>query len=266
MFNSTLSCILTGLITWRYNSNFAPFQTKTNNMLSVEKFIFMLFPIAVILVMAYSLHDWQLLALLVLMVIIHKMFLYFLTLFHNGCLLISHNARPSGLDWKVFSSSCLPKKFREDWSFGGLTYKISGIPDGEWPQSHNKVRVIFLWIIHCDKDYLSQFSQFSVVTSQYNGQFSSSYYIFVLIIYCFMQKCHIHIDFKLPFIVSIKLKSSQGCFLSILNSQVHSVHSSNYSTLSNHRHVKKITCLAFSLAFLPSAMLWCRTTSYDGPC
>lgn len=71
------------------------------------------------------------------------------------------------------------------------------------------------------------------------------------LIYCFMQKCHIHIDFKLPFIVSIKLKSSQGRFLSILNSQVHSVHSSNYSTLSNHRHVKKITCLAFSLAFSP---------------
>uniref|UniRef100_A0A9R1SSR9 nucleoside diphosphate phosphatase n=2 Tax=Cyprinus carpio TaxID=7962 RepID=A0A9R1SSR9_CYPCA len=35
-----------------------------------------------------------------------------------------------GLDWKVFRSSCLPKKFREDWSFGGLTYKVSGIPDG----------------------------------------------------------------------------------------------------------------------------------------
>uniref|UniRef100_A0A8C1FVV9 nucleoside diphosphate phosphatase n=1 Tax=Cyprinus carpio TaxID=7962 RepID=A0A8C1FVV9_CYPCA len=36
----------------------------------------------------------------------------------------------TGLDWKVFRSSCLPKKFREDWSFGGLTYKVSGIPDG----------------------------------------------------------------------------------------------------------------------------------------
>uniref|UniRef100_A0A8C9S187 nucleoside diphosphate phosphatase n=1 Tax=Scleropages formosus TaxID=113540 RepID=A0A8C9S187_SCLFO len=34
------------------------------------------------------------------------------------------------LDWKVFTSSCLPKKFREDWTFGGLTYKVSGIPDG----------------------------------------------------------------------------------------------------------------------------------------
>ncbi|XP_061111887.1 ectonucleoside triphosphate diphosphohydrolase 5 [Conger conger] len=35
-----------------------------------------------------------------------------------------------GLEWKVFTSSCLPKKFREDWTFGGITYKISGIPDG----------------------------------------------------------------------------------------------------------------------------------------
>lgn len=35
-----------------------------------------------------------------------------------------------GLDWKVFKSSCLPKKFREDVTFGGTTYKVSGIPDG----------------------------------------------------------------------------------------------------------------------------------------
>uniref|UniRef100_A0A668AAG3 nucleoside diphosphate phosphatase n=1 Tax=Myripristis murdjan TaxID=586833 RepID=A0A668AAG3_9TELE len=27
-------------------------------------------------------------------------------------------------------SSCLPKKFRDEWSFGGLTYQVSGIPDG----------------------------------------------------------------------------------------------------------------------------------------
>lgn len=38
----------------------------------------------------------------------------------------------SGLDWKVFKSSCLPKKFREDVTFGGTTYKVSGIPDGKW--------------------------------------------------------------------------------------------------------------------------------------
>lgn len=36
-----------------------------------------------------------------------------------------------GLDWKVFSSSCLPKKFRENVTFSGTTYKVSGIPDGK---------------------------------------------------------------------------------------------------------------------------------------
>ncbi|KAM8915440.1 ectonucleoside triphosphate diphosphohydrolase 5 [Spinachia spinachia] len=35
-----------------------------------------------------------------------------------------------GLDWKVFTSSCLPKKFRDDLTFGGNTYKVSGISDG----------------------------------------------------------------------------------------------------------------------------------------
>uniref|UniRef100_A0A669CS56 nucleoside diphosphate phosphatase n=1 Tax=Oreochromis niloticus TaxID=8128 RepID=A0A669CS56_ORENI len=30
----------------------------------------------------------------------------------------------------VFSSSCLPKKFRENVTFSGTTYKVSGIPDG----------------------------------------------------------------------------------------------------------------------------------------
>uniref|UniRef100_A0A8C7JTC7 nucleoside diphosphate phosphatase n=1 Tax=Oncorhynchus kisutch TaxID=8019 RepID=A0A8C7JTC7_ONCKI len=37
----------------------------------------------------------------------------------------------TGLEWRVFKSACLPKKFREEWSFGGLTYTVSGIPDGE---------------------------------------------------------------------------------------------------------------------------------------
>lgn len=35
-----------------------------------------------------------------------------------------------GLEWRVFKSSCLPKKFRDEWSFGGLTYQVSGDPDG----------------------------------------------------------------------------------------------------------------------------------------
>ncbi|KAF3844817.1 hypothetical protein F7725_007980 [Dissostichus mawsoni] len=40
------------------------------------------------------------------------------------------NSTHTGLDWKVFSSSCLPKKFTENVTFGGTTYKVSGIPDG----------------------------------------------------------------------------------------------------------------------------------------
>ncbi|KAK2890331.1 ectonucleoside triphosphate diphosphohydrolase 5 isoform X2 [Channa argus] len=35
-----------------------------------------------------------------------------------------------GLEWRVFKSSCLPKKFRDEWSFGGLTYHVSGDTDG----------------------------------------------------------------------------------------------------------------------------------------
>ncbi|KAJ0027099.1 hypothetical protein NQD34_018099 [Periophthalmus magnuspinnatus] len=35
-----------------------------------------------------------------------------------------------GLEWQVFKSSCLPKKFRDEWSFGGLTYQVSGDPEG----------------------------------------------------------------------------------------------------------------------------------------
>ncbi|KAG7509599.1 ectonucleoside triphosphate diphosphohydrolase 5-like [Solea senegalensis] len=36
-----------------------------------------------------------------------------------------------GLEWRIFKSSCLPKKFRDEWSFGGLTYQVSGDPEGE---------------------------------------------------------------------------------------------------------------------------------------
>ena len=42
----------------------------------------------------------------------------------------------TGLEWRVFKSACLPKKFREEWSFGGLTYTVSGIPDGESQPTH----------------------------------------------------------------------------------------------------------------------------------
>nr|XP_040016461.1 ectonucleoside triphosphate diphosphohydrolase 5-like isoform X1 [Gasterosteus aculeatus aculeatus]XP_040016462.1 ectonucleoside triphosphate diphosphohydrolase 5-like isoform X1 [Gasterosteus aculeatus aculeatus]XP_040016463.1 ectonucleoside triphosphate diphosphohydrolase 5-like isoform X1 [Gasterosteus aculeatus aculeatus]XP_040016464.1 ectonucleoside triphosphate diphosphohydrolase 5-like isoform X1 [Gasterosteus aculeatus aculeatus]XP_040016465.1 ectonucleoside triphosphate diphosphohyd len=35
-----------------------------------------------------------------------------------------------GLEWRVFRSSCLPKKFKGEWSFGELTYRVSGDPEG----------------------------------------------------------------------------------------------------------------------------------------
>ncbi|KAJ0061252.1 hypothetical protein NL108_013917, partial [Boleophthalmus pectinirostris] len=38
--------------------------------------------------------------------------------------------RAKGLEWQVFKSSCLPKKFKDEWSFGGLTYQVSGDPEG----------------------------------------------------------------------------------------------------------------------------------------
>uniref|UniRef100_A0AAR2KF78 nucleoside diphosphate phosphatase n=1 Tax=Pygocentrus nattereri TaxID=42514 RepID=A0AAR2KF78_PYGNA len=55
-----------------------------------------------------------------------------------------------GLDWKVFTSSCLPKKFREDWTFGGLTYKVSGIPDGYagYKLCYHEVMRVVKGIIH----------------------------------------------------------------------------------------------------------------------
>ncbi|KAM8834291.1 ectonucleoside triphosphate diphosphohydrolase 5 [Synchiropus picturatus] len=52
----------------------------------------------------------------------------------NGILaarLATLGARDSDdLDWRVFTSSCLPKKFKGDFTFGGLTYHVSGFPDG----------------------------------------------------------------------------------------------------------------------------------------
>lgn len=44
---------------------------------------------------------------------------------------MSHVCALTGLEWRVFKSSCLPKKFRDEWSFGGLTYQVSGDPDGK---------------------------------------------------------------------------------------------------------------------------------------
>ncbi|XP_047466640.1 ectonucleoside triphosphate diphosphohydrolase 5 [Mugil cephalus] len=55
-----------------------------------------------------------------------------------------------GLDWKVFTSSCLPKKFREEVTFGGSTYKVSGIPDGYagYKLCYYEVRKVIKGIFH----------------------------------------------------------------------------------------------------------------------
>ncbi|XP_053488754.1 ectonucleoside triphosphate diphosphohydrolase 5 [Ictalurus furcatus] len=55
-----------------------------------------------------------------------------------------------GLDYKVFTSSCLPKKFREDWTFSGITYKVSGIPDGYagYKLCYHEVMHVVKGIIH----------------------------------------------------------------------------------------------------------------------
>uniref|UniRef100_A0AAY4BYX2 nucleoside diphosphate phosphatase n=1 Tax=Denticeps clupeoides TaxID=299321 RepID=A0AAY4BYX2_9TELE len=51
---------------------------------------------------------------------------------------------------KVFESSCLSRKFREDWSFGGLTYKISGIPDGStgFTECYKEMLKVVKGVIH----------------------------------------------------------------------------------------------------------------------
>uniref|UniRef100_A0A671YPG9 nucleoside diphosphate phosphatase n=1 Tax=Sparus aurata TaxID=8175 RepID=A0A671YPG9_SPAAU len=54
-------------------------------------------------------------------------------IFNSTFELYTHRGRVcalAGLEWRVFKSSCLPKKFRDEWSFGDLTYQVSGDPDG----------------------------------------------------------------------------------------------------------------------------------------
>ncbi|XP_054900344.1 ectonucleoside triphosphate diphosphohydrolase 5 [Poeciliopsis prolifica] len=55
-----------------------------------------------------------------------------------------------GLEWQVFKSSCLPSKFRDDWSFGGLTYQVSGDQDGRagYKPCYQEVLKVVKGIIH----------------------------------------------------------------------------------------------------------------------
>ncbi|XP_072218379.1 ectonucleoside triphosphate diphosphohydrolase 5-like isoform X1 [Leuresthes tenuis] len=61
------------------------------------------------------------------------------TLGGEGAMLeVNSTAMPSavGLEGLVFNSSCLPNKFRDEWSFGGQTYQVSGNPDGDAGYKH----------------------------------------------------------------------------------------------------------------------------------
>ncbi|KAM3861309.1 ectonucleoside triphosphate diphosphohydrolase 5-like [Diretmus argenteus] len=55
-----------------------------------------------------------------------------------------------GVEWRVFRSACLPKKFRDEWSFGGITYRVSGIPDGSvgYKRCYQEVLKVVKGIIH----------------------------------------------------------------------------------------------------------------------
>ncbi|XP_027895508.1 ectonucleoside triphosphate diphosphohydrolase 5 isoform X1 [Xiphophorus couchianus] len=55
-----------------------------------------------------------------------------------------------GLEWQVFKSLCLPSKFRDDWSFGGLTYQVSGEQDGRagYKPCYQEVLKVVKGIIH----------------------------------------------------------------------------------------------------------------------
>ncbi|XP_013887620.1 ectonucleoside triphosphate diphosphohydrolase 5 isoform X2 [Austrofundulus limnaeus] len=54
------------------------------------------------------------------------------------------------LEWQVFKSSCLPNKFRDEWSFGGLTYHVSGDPGGHagYKLCYQEVLKVVKGIIH----------------------------------------------------------------------------------------------------------------------
>ncbi|XP_068432645.1 ectonucleoside triphosphate diphosphohydrolase 5-like [Clinocottus analis] len=55
-----------------------------------------------------------------------------------------------GLEWRVFKSACLPKKFMDEWSFGGQTYRVSGDPDGNagYKLCYQEVLKVVKGIIH----------------------------------------------------------------------------------------------------------------------
>ncbi|CAL8315969.1 unnamed protein product [Merluccius merluccius] len=55
-----------------------------------------------------------------------------------------------GLEWRLFSSSCLPSKFSEEWTFGGLTYHLRGASDGNggYKPCYQEVLTVVQGVVH----------------------------------------------------------------------------------------------------------------------
>uniref|UniRef100_A0A8C5B5X5 nucleoside diphosphate phosphatase n=1 Tax=Gadus morhua TaxID=8049 RepID=A0A8C5B5X5_GADMO len=59
-------------------------------------------------------------------------------------------ALPAGLEWRVFTSACLPNRFSDQWRFGGLTYHLRGAHDGNagYRPCHQEVLKVVQGVVH----------------------------------------------------------------------------------------------------------------------
>ncbi|XP_056437144.1 ectonucleoside triphosphate diphosphohydrolase 5-like isoform X2 [Gadus chalcogrammus] len=55
-----------------------------------------------------------------------------------------------GLEWRVFTSACLPNRFSDQWRFGGLTYHLRGAQDGNagYRPCHKEVLKVVQGVVH----------------------------------------------------------------------------------------------------------------------
>lgn len=59
----------------------------------------------------------------------------------------------AGLERNVFRSSCLHKKSTEEFSFGGLTYHVSGVTEGNTDRSVVVLSILFQWVFNMCSHY-----------------------------------------------------------------------------------------------------------------
>uniref|UniRef100_A0A8C5CPU2 nucleoside diphosphate phosphatase n=1 Tax=Gadus morhua TaxID=8049 RepID=A0A8C5CPU2_GADMO len=54
------------------------------------------------------------------------------------------------LEWRVFTSACLPNRFSDQWRFGGLTYHLRGAHDGNagYRPCHQEVLKVVQGVVH----------------------------------------------------------------------------------------------------------------------